>query len=69
MTVESMTVPAITACFVVPSAALYVRTVGITRILERVSAATYAASRAYKAFKAEYRTVYRRTVMEMESER
>ena len=69
MTVETLNVPMITACFVVPSAALWVHHIGPLRMLARCVAAGWALHEAALAARTRYREVYVQTVADMESAR
>lgn len=55
-----------TACIGLPAAALWVRTVGLTRILAVLSAALWATSQAIAAAKSRYREVYSETLEGMQ---
>ena len=69
MTVESINVPAITACFAVPATALWLHHTGPLRILARCVAAGWALHEAAIAARARYREVYAQTVAGMEGRR
>lgn len=55
-----------TACIGVPAAALWVRTVGLSRILAVISASAWATAQAIRAGGSRYREVYRASIKEME---
>jgi hypothetical protein len=74
MIAESLTSPGadvlmLSTCIGIPAAGIWVRTVGITRILAVVCASIYAMRQAYIAAKVRYREVYRTTLEWVEETR